>query len=739
MNIVQYIRLHKGFIFCVLLWAVLVSLFFAPSVFGNKVIAPLDCLECVFRPFADKPIEQVHNNFVCDSVSQYLPYKWAMKESLELDGYIGWNPYTYNGSAQPENTMTSPGDLHNFLYGLLPFWTAWDMGVILQFFIAGLGMIVLLRFYKIPIFYSILAAVSFAFYSQFILWIYHKWVGAMVWAPFLTWALIKYKSRLVNVPAIIFIALMWRTGSLQSCTFVFMLVACIWGALVWKTEGNWLPKKEFYRITVSFLLTGIVGALLSLDVFVDTLPRMDGCKTMPFRWGVSHVATMFRSLFPLVAGVPQTIDFGKIVGSGLMDIRFGGGIVFILALVGLFNSKAPRIAKVIMLTSLVVASSPLCTYVYSRSTVVMALGMSWLATWQLYWMTQYANHSSLWRRIGAVLVSVMTLWLIVSVIVLIWREPLTIILNDLIQAQLDSWRAGRSSWYALRAERVLSQVAIWDWHNLLLSVGLLVGVYCCYKIAPENRKNAIWVALITVITYAELVIYASTWVTYASEPEGPYIYEPPVWMSELKEHIDDGSVAIHNPIGDGDFWCQNTLSAYGVRLASGYETFQPKYLRPLSAGYDPIDCAKSGISHILTDTKWKVSQFPGWNCVMKGKDFALFENPEYKGRFFVDEDKVIKPNRRTYNRIYLTIPQDAKKLTVLESYHRGWKAYYEGREVEIVPTERGGMSMTLPQTDPGCDLLLEFKMPYHKLYYSIMGVTAFWLLFVAYRQAKYAK
>lgn len=39
---------------------------------------------------------------------------------------MGWNPYTHNGTSLPENTMLSPGDWHHWLFGFLPFWTAWD-------------------------------------------------------------------------------------------------------------------------------------------------------------------------------------------------------------------------------------------------------------------------------------------------------------------------------------------------------------------------------------------------------------------------------------------------------------------------------------------------------------------------------------------------------------------------------------------------------------------------------------
>ncbi|MCQ5042108.1 hypothetical protein, partial [Akkermansia muciniphila] len=62
--------------------------------------------------------------------------------------------------------MLSRGDWHHWLFGLLPFWTAWDAGILLQFIIAGLGMIILLKYREIPIPNVLLRDVSFSFNSQ---------------------------------------------------------------------------------------------------------------------------------------------------------------------------------------------------------------------------------------------------------------------------------------------------------------------------------------------------------------------------------------------------------------------------------------------------------------------------------------------------------------------------------------------------------------------------------------------
>ena len=447
----------------IIIWAVFVLLFFAPAVFGGKVLAPVDCVECLFKPFATQPMEEVHNQYNVDGASQYLPYSWAMQQSWQSDGYMGWNPYTHNGTSLPENTMLSPGDWHHWLFGFLPFWTAWDVGIWMQFFIAGLGMIILLKSRGIPVPYALLGAVSFSFYSQFIMWIYDRWLGGMIWAPLIVWALLegRRKNKLVHIPSILFIALGFRGGHLQACLFVFLLVLCVFLADWWKRTNHW-SWKVLLKSSSFYFISGFLAALLSLDVFVDTLPRMEGCKSLPFVWGLENLPFLVTSVMPTLFGIPQTISISKVIGADLFDIKFGGGVVFVLAVLALFNRQAPLTAKFCFLVSLIVSCTPLSTFFYSRSTVVMAFGMSWLAGWQLFDLRQHPA-LPIWRRLAWWGIGILCVWLAVSVAVQWFHEPLLLKLHSFIDGNITTFQQKyRHSWYLLRSEHLLNQLMIWD-------------------------------------------------------------------------------------------------------------------------------------------------------------------------------------------------------------------------------------------------------------------------------------
>ncbi|MFR4223818.1 MAG: hypothetical protein ACLT38_09475 [Akkermansia sp.] len=104
-------------------------------------------------------------------------------------------------------------------------------------------------------------------------------------------------------------------------------------------------------------------------------------------------------------------------------------------------------------------------------------------------------------------------------------------------------------------------------------------------------------------------------------------------MPEFRGHVGDGAVVIVNPHNDLVFYVP--IIHYGIRLASGCETVQPKYLRPLSDGhYHPKDYAMAGISHCCAMPEPENHALTGGFWFRK-REIFLLENPLYRGRYFV--------------------------------------------------------------------------------------------------------
>jgi hypothetical protein len=713
---------RRSFWLCCLLWTAMVAVFFAPAIFGGKVLAPMDIMECLISPYATQPMENVHNHFTVDAISQYLPYNYSVAESFRQDGYMGWNPYAHNGTPIAENTMLCPGDWHHALYFFLPFWTAWDTGIILQFFIAGLGMIAFLRNRKVPAPYCLLGAAGYGFYSQFVMWIYHRWVlGTMCWAPWILWALMRNREkRIIDLPSILFIALGFRGGHLQACLFIVLLTGCVWLADWWSSPSRW-NLKTLWRVSLPYLVSGIGGALLSIDVLAQTIP--------PLMAGVKELPSLVTVLFPTLLGVPETIDLFKLMGQDLFDLKFTGGVIFVLSVLGLFNRKAPLTAKFLMVISLALVFTPLITYFYSRSTAVYALGASWLAAWQLHALTQEPART-VWKKIFIAL-GVLTLgWLLCSVLIQIFHQDLLSMLQRNLLSRLSAAETGRENWYLLRTERLLEQSCIWYPRTLALLALLWGGLWAASRIHVRARHKLLLASLVILCSLGELLLVQATWVQYADKPESAGLYKEPEWMPRLKQQVGDGSVSFYSTQGDKDYLHANHLSTFGIKLAEGYETVAPRRLHSLQDKLaHPEAAARAGISHIIVNPRHSLPQTKGWDLVENNSRYILLANPDYKGRYFAanhatGESAPVQPGRITYNQMDFTVPPGTTALDVLESYSDGWTARINGgKPVPVECTENYGITVPLAATDTPAHVLLQYRDHRQDTYYGIILAT----------------
>lgn len=722
---------RRSFWHCYLLWAILVLVYFAPAIFGSKVLAPMDIMDCLLSPYASQPMGNVHNHFTVDAISQYLPYNYSVAQSFRQDGYMGWNPYTHNGTAIAENTMLCPGDWHHALYFFLPFWTAWDMGIILQFFIAGLGMIVFLRDRQVPAPYCLLSAVGYGFYSQFVLWIYHRWVlGAMCWAPWILWALMRNrKKRIIDLPSILFIALGFRGGHLQACLFIVLLTGCIWLADWWTSpsRGNF---KTLWRVSLPYLVSGIGGSLLSIDVLAQTIPPlMEGCRPIPFLTGITHLPSLVTVLFPTLLGVPETIDLFKLMGQDLFDLKFTGGIIFVLSVFGLFNKKAPLAAKFLMVISLALTFTPFITYLYSRSTTVYALGASWLAAWQLHAFTQEPERT-VWKKIFIALSILTLVWFLCSILLQFFHQDILSTLQRNLVSHLSPAETGRETWYLLRTERLLEQTCIWHPRTLALLALLWGGLWAASRIHVHSRNKLLLATTVILCSLGEQLLVQSIWVHYADKPSVTGLYKEPEWMPRLKQQVGDGSALFYTARRDKDYLHENHLSSFGIKQAEGYETVRPKRLHALQDSLThPEDAARAGISHLVVNPRQGLPETKGWDLVENTSQYILFANPHYRGRYFAaipatGESIAVHPNWLTYNKMDFTIPPGASSLNVLESYSPGWTARInDGEPIPVECSENYGIIVPLPISDVPIRVFLQYRDHRQNIYNGIMLAT----------------
>ena len=683
-------RLRSPWLLASLAWIGLLLLFFFPVVFQGKVLAPLDILDHLMRPWSDGAGGfGVHNAFVYDAISQYLPYDWAVFQSIRQDGYIGWNPYVYGGYALLENTMLCPGDWHHQLYRFFDFWTAWDLGIILQFSIAGFGVLLMLRDEGLPAWAALVGAVSFAFYSQHVLWIYHRWVlGASCWFPWIVWAIrrARRKNRLVDFWSIAFTALAFRGGSLQSCLFVTLLVLGLFLADVWtirKTDD----RRSRLRLVASYATLSVGSTLLVSDVLLDTIPPfLDGCRELSHRGILANLKALpflASTVFPAVFGTPQTMDVGKVFGATLFDLKYAGAIPLVLAIFAFRRKEAPLAPKIMAALSLGIASTPLVNWFYSRSTVVFGLGVAWLAAWQLA-NPRHESERFGWRWLARLTAAAVILWALVGGLLLALRPRIEPTLHAFVEKNLPADKATRLDWMIARSDAFLDAFPPWSLQNAPALIFVMIGLFAAWRLSRRPTTTPIrrWIPVLVLCAFGELFVWSRTWITFSPRPAGySDLYEGRAWTDSFKRELSGGGyLYVLGNRDDFDFFQLNAQSGLGIPCLQGYETITPDH-PPIPAPNDLTDLnrmARLGISHVLVRTGERpVIPPPAWMPVLKNSDFILYRNSSFESRWDsiqVDGGGIsIRDSAPSPNRHRFLLPAGTVSVSLSEPFHASWK------------------------------------------------------------------
>ena len=671
----------------------LLLVFFFPVVFAGKVLAPLDILDHLMRPWSDGAGGfGVHNAMVYDAISQYLPYDWAVCQSLQQDGFIGWNTYVYGGYALLENTMLCPGDWHHQLYRFFDFWTAWDLGIVLQFALAGIGMLVLLRGEGVSARASLVGAVAFAFYSQHAVWIYHRWVlGASCWFPWIVWAVRRARraDRVFDPWSVVFAALAFRGGSLQTCLFVVLLVGCLTAAEVWE-KRHALRRRTAFRALAFYATLAAGSTILCADVLAATVPPcLAGARELhETTWSeclksLAHWGTL---LVPSAFGSPETMDLGKAMGGDMLCTKFAGTAAFVLAAFAFFRKRAPFAAKLCMAASFAVAATPLAKWFYTRSTVVFALGCAWLAAWAADNAAETVPPRA-WRWIARLAAAAVAAWTAAGAAVAALSPRLLPVLHRMVERSMRPDRAARHDWLLARADAFAERFPPWTADHALPLAFAAIGLLAAWRLsrAPEARRRvrAAWSCTLALAVFAELTVWDRTWISFSDRPDagGHSLYPVPPWANALQAEMADGGLLwLHDRASDFDYFQLNANVGLGIPAFEGYETIRPATMADPddAGGYVPDAFAERGVSHVLVRPGTEPP--PGlsnWIERIDAPDLRLYRNPSFDSRWRARQadgsavplrDLDVSPNHHRFD-----LPAGTVAVSLAEPFHAGWR------------------------------------------------------------------
>lgn len=557
---------------------------FSPALFRGKILAPLDITTTVLAPWKEnanggKP----HNHNPSDAVTQYLPYRIHAEKSFKEDGYIGWNPYEMGGSNLAANTMALPASWTMQLHRFLPFEQAWDLGILGEFLIAGVGMLVFLRSRSLPWLACTLGALAYMGNSQFIIWIYHRWaLSSFSWMPWVLWAAahgLSWKNpspRQLLLP--FFLALAISGSSLQHMVFVGLACGClVMGAIPdvrsslkqWPSVLCWSAAFMLALGMTAFTLVPQVSAYF-INIGIGNTRGGIGYPNGPLQ-PVLNLVAIPAQIWPWLLGDPQTIDSWRLLKSGFMSLAYLGTIPMILAIAGLFVKSMPRQAKWLILVGLLIPLTPLVGPLYHRVQIIFLLGGAWMAAEMIAGFST-TSPRKLIRGVSVVVILIGVALFAGTLLPTGIRKNIeNQVVTKSVAATAGSNFGDDSAWIEKRAVTWVDRFSLvnprtaWVYGLLVLGTGGLI--------LAGRRQTTVGNFIIIWATSLELMTLFQTWTTFSDPrdllPENPAI-------RKVGELAGDRRVLQRSPgVAFADiFATPNLLSSYSIQSVDFYESIQ---------------------------------------------------------------------------------------------------------------------------------------------------------------------
>lgn len=679
---------------------------FLPCWWG-RVLAPFDLLQELVAPWRSgfsQTVPTIHNHFVSDACTQYIPYALFTQASYQRDGFVGWNPLILGGVAQDANTMTLPDDWSRQLFRFFDFWTAWHGGRAGQFLIAGLGMLLFLRGVGCRPAVALLGAVAYMLNTQFVVWIYHQWaLASFAWVPWLLWSLdqAKKKSERYLALASLFLTMSFLGGTLQHVAFVAIVLVCLW--LGWLGEAR-QQKQPTVRPTLWLALVGILGAGMAAPMleptilaYLENLQAGNIRGTLGYPGGMwqpwLNLVAIFPYAFPSVMGSTSSLDLWKLLKSDAFNVASFGTVPVILAFVAMAKRNMPKAAKILVLAGLIIPLTPLVGPLYHRVQLLWILGGCWLvAAW-----LEDADPESLQRvgrRLWVGLGVVAAFWFFLSLFMCLGRGGVEPWAQQKVALFSHKSQFGYfSEWMKQRTSTLFEYLMIWNPLQLLILGSVAISILGLRTI--QSGKGG-WPWLAAAGVALQSLVFWWQWTTWSDRTA--QIYQEPPLVQVLQKEVgwngrlaqESGSYALLPLL-------PNTLQPSGVGVAGGYESIHPNGLKGLTDR--PWDFP--GVTHYLAGVDSGAP--PGWKELWSDGVWRLFKNPEPRGglvRTIQGGAKVLPGgalHRQGYNAMKVELPAGTADVELFCNGHRGWKwaMQHAGPWLSTVKGSQGGVAFAL--------------------------------------------
>jgi hypothetical protein len=642
-----------------LVLAVLLLIVFWPVLFEHRSLLPTDEFDTMVLPWSsDYGPPQAHNNTQTDAMMQSYPWKVYEQQALRSGQLAYWNPLVFSGYPQYA-TSRQTFDVFNLL--LIPFDLpfAFNLIIILELFVAGIGMYVLLRCHERTRGVSLLFASGWMLNGMFLTHGTNLWVTAtFCWIPFAIAMLLRYR-RTSNTSYLLFtslfIALAFFGSTLQVAVFIVFLLLLL----------NFFFSRQYHASTrpffissitifaIAFALTAIMW-LPSLELFRDVTqhgwlysPTHSRSYTIAQRGLSLLLLTTF--FVPELLGQVNALSITSLANVHPLD--FSGYVGFIETLMALWAvlhwRKADLILRgygwIFLLGFLLPILTPLYAIVYHRFFIVGTLGLIVFGAAQF---DSFLTQEDQWRRVRTILKpllfvagGVFVALVVAHTIIILSPKLRSSVISTLFTRSIGTpFADGNLPWVQSRIVGTLAHYSPASATMLVPFAGLFaICALLWYRKEWLERgwTNASYVFLLFVFTVIPVLFWWRTWLPMSDTQRFPLL---PTQQSItfLQEHAAGSRIYVDRElIRDKQYiFLDNLPSMYGLSEISGYES------EVVRGFYGALEGVAPASPHPKALGLMGVKYFVYLNSVIPSGDLSLvdtgqlciYENPHVRPR-----------------------------------------------------------------------------------------------------------
>ncbi|KJS15160.1 MAG: hypothetical protein VR69_14805 [Peptococcaceae bacterium BRH_c4b] len=255
----------RGTILFLALLTIILFVFFYRVVIYKEILMPSDFIifhDPSYDSFNIPGKEHPGNSLIAgDNVYLYYPWRDFIKDSFNNGNLPLWNQYSHNGAPLLANHLSMVLEPINLIVTLL-FEAKYVPGIasMTTMFLAAIFMFIYMRSIGSSFYVSLVCAISYAFSSYFIVWMWRHNVSVAMWIPLIMWSIEKIvtsKSYKYYLVLAISMGCQYLAGHLQTTIFVIILSSLY---IIVRSRDEGCLK---VNILVGFIFANFLGFMLA--------------------------------------------------------------------------------------------------------------------------------------------------------------------------------------------------------------------------------------------------------------------------------------------------------------------------------------------------------------------------------------------------------------------------------------------------------------------------------------------